>query len=154
MAIGLRMQVTPLQMALVAGAVGRAGSIGPRLLLALDGAKAAGAGHRRSACAWTASRRHEGRGRCRHRRRRLPRRRAWRRCARPVWQDRHRARSASATGHRLVHRLAGAGQPARPAAPAGLGGLRQPLGGTGGAHAAPVAAVLSTLARRTGTEGK
>ncbi|NHZ64703.1 penicillin-binding transpeptidase domain-containing protein [Massilia genomosp. 1] len=37
MAIGLRMQVTPLQMALVAGAVGEGRVIAPRLLLALDG---------------------------------------------------------------------------------------------------------------------
>ncbi|NHZ37604.1 penicillin-binding transpeptidase domain-containing protein [Massilia rubra] len=37
MAIGLRMQVTPLQMALVAGAVGEGRVIAPRLLLSLDG---------------------------------------------------------------------------------------------------------------------
>jgi cell division protein FtsI/penicillin-binding protein 2 len=37
MAIGLRMQATPLQMALVAGAVGQGGAITPRLLAALDG---------------------------------------------------------------------------------------------------------------------
>ncbi len=37
MAIGLRMQVTPLQMALVAGAVGEGHTIAPRLLLSLDG---------------------------------------------------------------------------------------------------------------------
>ncbi|ATQ77597.1 hypothetical protein CR152_26150 [Massilia violaceinigra] len=37
MAIGLRMQVTPLQMALVAGAVGEGRMIAPRLLLSLDG---------------------------------------------------------------------------------------------------------------------
>ncbi|HEX8613662.1 MAG TPA: penicillin-binding transpeptidase domain-containing protein [Telluria sp.] len=40
MAIGLRMQVTPLQMALVAGAVGEGRVIAPRLLLALDGREA------------------------------------------------------------------------------------------------------------------
>ncbi|MGZ3181705.1 MAG: penicillin-binding transpeptidase domain-containing protein [Telluria sp.] len=37
MAIGLRMQATPLQMALVAGAVGQGRVIAPRLLLGLDG---------------------------------------------------------------------------------------------------------------------
>ena len=37
MAIGLRMQVTPLHMAMVAGAVGRGRVIAPRLLLELDG---------------------------------------------------------------------------------------------------------------------
>ena len=37
MAIGLRMQTTPLQMALVAGAVGEGRTVAPRLLLALDG---------------------------------------------------------------------------------------------------------------------
>jgi cell division protein FtsI/penicillin-binding protein 2 len=37
MAIGLRMQVTPLQMALAAGAVGQGRVIAPRLLLELDG---------------------------------------------------------------------------------------------------------------------
>jgi len=37
MAIGLRMQATPLQMALVAGAVGQGGTIAPRLLAQLDG---------------------------------------------------------------------------------------------------------------------
>jgi cell division protein FtsI/penicillin-binding protein 2 len=37
MAIGLRMQATPLQMALVAGAVGQGGAIAPRLLSQLDG---------------------------------------------------------------------------------------------------------------------
>jgi cell division protein FtsI/penicillin-binding protein 2 len=36
MAIGLRMQSTPLQMALAAGAVGQGHTITPRLLLALD----------------------------------------------------------------------------------------------------------------------
>lgn len=40
MAIGLRMQVTPLQMALVAGAVGEGRVIAPRLLLSLDGREA------------------------------------------------------------------------------------------------------------------
>jgi cell division protein FtsI/penicillin-binding protein 2 len=45
MAIGLRMQATPLQMALAAGAVGQGRIIHPRLLLALDGhPAAAGAG--------------------------------------------------------------------------------------------------------------
>ena len=45
MAIGLRMQATPLHMALAAGAVGEGRAIAPRLLLALDGrAAAAGAG--------------------------------------------------------------------------------------------------------------
>jgi len=37
MAIGLRMQATPLQMALAAGAVGQGGTIAPRLLVGLDG---------------------------------------------------------------------------------------------------------------------
>lgn len=37
MAIGLRMQVTPLHMAMVAGAVGQGRAIAPRLLLELDG---------------------------------------------------------------------------------------------------------------------
>jgi hypothetical protein len=41
MAIGLRMQATPLQMALVAGAVGQGRIVAPRLLLELDGRKAA-----------------------------------------------------------------------------------------------------------------
>ena len=41
MAIGLRMQTTPLQMALVAAAVGEGRSVTPRLLLALDGRGAA-----------------------------------------------------------------------------------------------------------------
>ncbi|MGZ8315653.1 MAG: penicillin-binding transpeptidase domain-containing protein [Telluria sp.] len=41
MAIGLRMQATPLQMALVAGAVGQGGVAAPRLLLALDDRAAA-----------------------------------------------------------------------------------------------------------------
>ncbi|MES2152004.1 MAG: penicillin-binding transpeptidase domain-containing protein [Pseudomonadota bacterium] len=41
MAIGLRMQATPLQMALAAGAVGQGGLITPRLLLQLDGRAAA-----------------------------------------------------------------------------------------------------------------
>ncbi len=40
MAIGLRMQVTPLQMALVAGAVGQGRVVAPRMLLALDGRQA------------------------------------------------------------------------------------------------------------------
>jgi len=40
MAIGLRMQVTPLQMALAAGAVGQGKVIAPRLLLALDARQA------------------------------------------------------------------------------------------------------------------
>ena len=40
MAIGLRMQATPLHMALVSGAVGEGRSIAPRLLLALDGRQA------------------------------------------------------------------------------------------------------------------
>jgi len=40
MAIGLRMQATPLHMALAAGAVGEGRAITPRLLLALDGDKA------------------------------------------------------------------------------------------------------------------
>jgi cell division protein FtsI/penicillin-binding protein 2 len=40
MAIGLRMQATPLQMALVAGAVGQGRTIVPRLLLELDGRQA------------------------------------------------------------------------------------------------------------------
>jgi cell division protein FtsI/penicillin-binding protein 2 len=40
MAIGLRMQATPLQMALVAGAVGQGGMIAPRLLVGLDGRQA------------------------------------------------------------------------------------------------------------------
>jgi cell division protein FtsI/penicillin-binding protein 2 len=37
MAIGLRMQTTPLQMALAAGAVGQSAVVAPRLLLELDG---------------------------------------------------------------------------------------------------------------------
>ena len=37
MALGLRMQVTPLHMAMVAGAVGEGRTIAPRLLLELDG---------------------------------------------------------------------------------------------------------------------
>ncbi|WP_229496168.1 penicillin-binding transpeptidase domain-containing protein [Massilia polaris] len=41
MAIGLRMQATPLQMALVSAAVGQGGLAAPRLLLALDGREAA-----------------------------------------------------------------------------------------------------------------
>jgi len=41
MAIGLRMQATPLQMALAAGAVGQGGIVAPRLLAALDGRAAA-----------------------------------------------------------------------------------------------------------------
>ena len=40
MAIGLRMQVTPLHMAMVAGAVGQGRAIAPRLLLELDGREA------------------------------------------------------------------------------------------------------------------
>lgn len=40
MAIGLRMQATPLHMALAAGAVGEGRAIAPRLLLELDGAQA------------------------------------------------------------------------------------------------------------------
>jgi hypothetical protein len=40
MAIGLRMQVTPLHMAMVAGAVGQGRTIAPRLLLDLDGEEA------------------------------------------------------------------------------------------------------------------
>jgi hypothetical protein len=40
MSIGLRMQVTPLQMALAAGAVGQGRLIAPRLLLSLDGREA------------------------------------------------------------------------------------------------------------------
>jgi len=40
MAIGLRMQATPLHMALAAGAVGEGRAINPRLLLALDGKEA------------------------------------------------------------------------------------------------------------------
>jgi hypothetical protein len=43
MAIGLRMQATPLQMALAAGAVGQGRTIQPRLLAELDGASAADA---------------------------------------------------------------------------------------------------------------
>jgi cell division protein FtsI/penicillin-binding protein 2 len=41
MAIGLRMQATPLQMALVSGAVGQGSVAAPRLLLSLDGREAA-----------------------------------------------------------------------------------------------------------------
>lgn len=41
MAIGLRMQATPLQMALVAAAVGEGRTVAPRLLLSLDGRDAA-----------------------------------------------------------------------------------------------------------------
>ena len=41
MAIGLRMQATPLQMALVSAAVGQGGVASPRLLLSLDGREAA-----------------------------------------------------------------------------------------------------------------
>ncbi|MDB5961757.1 MAG: hypothetical protein JWP59_3051, partial [Massilia sp.] len=41
MAIGLRMQVTPLQMALASGAVGQGAIVAPRLLLRLDGRAAA-----------------------------------------------------------------------------------------------------------------
>jgi cell division protein FtsI/penicillin-binding protein 2 len=41
MAIGLRMQATPLQMALVAGAVGQGSAIAPHLLGELDGRPAA-----------------------------------------------------------------------------------------------------------------
>ncbi|MGX4640168.1 penicillin-binding transpeptidase domain-containing protein [Massilia sp. SYSU DXS3249] len=40
MAIGLRMQATPLHMAMVAGAVGEGRAIAPRLLLSLDGREA------------------------------------------------------------------------------------------------------------------
>lgn len=40
MSIGLRMQVTPLQMALAAGAIGQGRVIAPRLLLSLDGREA------------------------------------------------------------------------------------------------------------------
>ncbi|MES2126274.1 MAG: penicillin-binding transpeptidase domain-containing protein [Pseudomonadota bacterium] len=40
MAIGLRMQATPLQMALAAGAVGQGSIVAPRLLLELDGRQA------------------------------------------------------------------------------------------------------------------
>ena len=40
MAIGLRMQATPLHMALAAGAVGEGRAVNPRLLLALDGRQA------------------------------------------------------------------------------------------------------------------
>jgi hypothetical protein len=113
MAIGLRMQATPLQMALVAGAVGEGRTIAPRLLLALDGRQAAapaGAAARRAP--GPHPRRHEGRGRQRHGGRRLPRRRLRGAAARPVRQDRHRAQSGPGRGpgHRLVHRLAGAGQ--------------------------------------------
>jgi cell division protein FtsI/penicillin-binding protein 2 len=39
MAIGLRMQATPLQMALAAAAVGQGTAVAPRLLLSLDGAQ-------------------------------------------------------------------------------------------------------------------
>ncbi|HEU4844727.1 MAG TPA: penicillin-binding transpeptidase domain-containing protein, partial [Burkholderiaceae bacterium] len=41
MTIGLRMQATPLQMALAAGAVGQGAVIAPRMLLALDGRESA-----------------------------------------------------------------------------------------------------------------
>ena len=41
MAIGLRMQATPLHMAMVAGAIGQGRVIAPRLLLELDGREAA-----------------------------------------------------------------------------------------------------------------
>jgi cell division protein FtsI/penicillin-binding protein 2 len=40
MSIGLRMQATPLHMAMVAGAVGQGRAVVPRLLLELDGRKA------------------------------------------------------------------------------------------------------------------
>ncbi len=43
MAIGLRMQATPLHMAMAAGAVGEGRAIAPRLLLALDGRQATAA---------------------------------------------------------------------------------------------------------------
>jgi cell division protein FtsI/penicillin-binding protein 2 len=43
MAIGLRMQATPLQMAMVAGAVGQGRAIMPRLLVELDGRRAGAA---------------------------------------------------------------------------------------------------------------
>lgn len=45
MAIGLRMQATPLQMALVAAAVGEGRTVTPRLLLSLDGRAAQAASH-------------------------------------------------------------------------------------------------------------
>jgi cell division protein FtsI/penicillin-binding protein 2 len=45
MAIGLRMQVTPLQMAMVAGAIGQGRTVAPRLLLELDGETAAAGQH-------------------------------------------------------------------------------------------------------------
>jgi len=45
MAIGLRMQATPLQMALVAAAVGEGRTVTPRLLLSLDGRPAQAAPH-------------------------------------------------------------------------------------------------------------
>ncbi|WP_338760812.1 penicillin-binding transpeptidase domain-containing protein [Massilia sp. METH4] len=41
MSIGLRMQATPLQMALAAGAIGQGATVAPRLLLELDGRAAA-----------------------------------------------------------------------------------------------------------------
>ncbi|MBB3219411.1 penicillin-binding transpeptidase domain-containing protein [Pseudoduganella umbonata] len=42
MSIGLRMQATPLQMALAAAAIGQGATVAPRLLLELDGRSAAG----------------------------------------------------------------------------------------------------------------
>ncbi|GGC23120.1 penicillin-binding transpeptidase domain-containing protein [Pseudoduganella buxea] len=41
MSIGLRMQTTPLQMAMAAGAIGQGATVTPRLLVALDGLEAA-----------------------------------------------------------------------------------------------------------------
>jgi cell division protein FtsI/penicillin-binding protein 2 len=55
MAIGLRMQVTPLQMALASAAVGQ-GAWSRRMLLALGRQDSVTPARRRWAYAWTASR--------------------------------------------------------------------------------------------------
>jgi len=85
MAIGLRMQATPLQMALAAGAVGQGRAIVPHLLAELDGVAAVSAAG--PALDVPHPRRHEGRRRYRHGVRRVPRARPGRDPARTVRED-------------------------------------------------------------------
>ncbi len=158
MAIGLRMQATPLHMAMAAGAVGEGRAVNPRLLLALDGRKAqpeAGAplgvrldriraGLHGVVAGGTAASAFRGAE--------FERLRAGlfgKTGTAPVGDD------GQAT--RLVHRVSRAGQHSRPDAAPGVCGVRQPLGrdrrrACGPGRGQPAAHDASKATNRHGTE--